>query len=339
VGEESLRLYSILRRLLTKRFLRHSACAFGALIGVLGATVALLPGFRLTVRTSVVVFGLSIVGACVYSWRKCRSRQFSPNGLIFPEPSPGPVLTIDRCQDASMVVLANRLAAHVYPNVEPLPIERYKQWLLINPNIFVCLKDIRGHFQGYFDIYALSDSFFDCFEQGLVGEQEIRHTHILAPDKAYSCRRLYLAGMAVANCETMAGKRNACCLIWGLLRYLQCFHQSSGERLLYASAVTREGERLLQRFQFTLKLPAEARCDPHPLYVRSVSSASIESILRVLPDWTTVCQIEWLSLEGGKRRSKSQSRKPPHASEKSAPVRPGRAKARSSRQELTEDSG
>jgi hypothetical protein len=194
-----------------------------------------------------------------------------------------------------MVSAVNHLAARVYRDVEPLPIERYEQWLLVNPSILVCLKDSWGYFQGYFDVYPLTDSFFDLFEEGLVGEQEIRHVHILPPEKMRLCRRIYLAGLAVENSETMAGKWHASCLIWGLLRYLEFFYGLSEDRLLFASGVTLEGTKLLERFHFRQVLAPEVRCDPYPLFVSSLTGTSIQLAIHSFPDWTPICQLGWVT--------------------------------------------
>lgn len=61
-----------------------------------------------------------------------------------------------------------------------------------------------------------------------------------------------------------------------------------------AEAVTREGERLLRRFRFTLVAGPKGRKDPFSLYSVTFTSDISETALSDLPDWSKRVRLDWL---------------------------------------------
>jgi hypothetical protein len=191
------------------------------------------------------------------------------------------------------IIAVHELTRIVYPGVAPLPVERYEQWLLINPNIFVCLFGHDRRVLGYFDVFPLRGDFMNLLVEGRVGERDIRREHILRPRQASSASDLYLGGIAVAEPTAHAGKRNATMLLWALLNYMETFYTGNGSRSLYAEAATPEGEGLLQKFRFELVGSAKGRKDPHPLYRARLNSDHLDLARRVIPDFSNAVVTGW----------------------------------------------
>lgn len=200
---------------------------------------------------------------------------------------------------------ANGIANRHYGN-ENVTFDHYEQWRLKNPNILACLTSPSGEALGYFDVLPLRSTFIDAFLCGQVTEREVTHEDLLGVQHAPRCRKLYLAGFAVADPDQYVGKRGASMMVWGLMKYLQHYYPTHIERKLFALAATKDGEQLLTRFGFRISCPETQRRDNHRLYVMTLNESTISAVLQSIPDWSTVCCLAWTnSIEKKSRMTSS----------------------------------
>lgn len=190
-----------------------------------------------------------------------------------------------RCPcNPSLAKAANEWTKQCYGD-DALDFKIYEQWLKKNKYILVCLTGPSGEIQGYFDLLPLKRNFMKEFSDGKKTEKDIRCDDILDYRKArdYQELNLYLAGLAVKNPEGYYGKRNACILIWGIIKYIEFFYpqkhrqtkrtkQQTKTTKLFALAASREGKELLERFEFQLISQGAKRRDNHDLYVLNIST-------------------------------------------------------------------
>jgi hypothetical protein len=281
------------------QFAKYWVQSFAVVVGV-AAAIETVVGTKITfVTAAVTVLGCGFLCA-VAAWRGTRHVHL-PVDDIMPRSSEHHVVL--HCPCARPIVRdANKLAAECYGS-ETIPPERYEQFRVKNPNILVCLTTDKGKLLGYFDAYPLEPTFASAFRSGKVSEQDLTHDDILSPEEAVSCTTLYIAGVAVCNPETYAGRRHASMLIWGLLKYLERFYLNTRERQLLSLGSTEAGENLLQRLNFSVCSSAADRRDKHSLYQSLASAESIREILSSLPDWTGLCQAAWIEAKTSRVRT------------------------------------
>ncbi len=207
----------------SKRFVLTALAMFAASIGVLSGIVQILPTIEISARLSVGIIALAILFAVVYAWFTAKPIQLPADDVLPEDCLPGERFVATCVHDRRAVQLVNDLAAAVYPGVRPLPLDRYEQWLMINPHLLTCLFDPRGRVVGYFDVFPLRQDFMQMLVEGVCGEQDIRREHIMTPQHAAAAGRIYLGGIAVAGHERPEGRRHASMLVWALARYLQYF--------------------------------------------------------------------------------------------------------------------
>lgn len=284
-----------LRRLqsaLGRRFALTWVAAFVTTVGAAAALIQLLPEVTIGYWLSGVLLGTPLVGAAVYAWRRSAPSQMSITEILANEEAePGAVL-VACTTERSHILEVNSLARCVYPDVKPLPPERYEQWVAVNPNILVCLFDRTRRIAGYFDVFPLAPSFMDMFVQGHCGEHDIRREHILRPKAARSVRRLYLGGIAVADRCPNTRPWHAVRLLWALREYVEYFYAPLQGKELYAEAVTKEGEALLRKFGFVQQSPDRDRRDPFALYVATLDDG-LKRAQCLLPNWSEQVQLGW----------------------------------------------
>jgi hypothetical protein len=267
---------------------------WGTFVAVLGLVSAVLTiaGKHLSVTSGI----LSIAGALLVSAVVNRGKRkqeplsaeqvlgidielFAPSRLTCP------------C-DLKLADEAKRLAQSCYPADNSISPERFEQLRLKNPLILACLTGSAGQFLGYFDVVPLKEDFARLFLRGSVGEMQITHQDVLAEDEMHLCRYLFISGLAVCSPKTHPGGRHASILIWGLLKYLDQFY-GRAMPLTFALAGTDAGNDLLRRFGLMVECEAEARSDKCKLYSLRISHEEIAKRLDCLPDWSSLCSIDW----------------------------------------------
>jgi len=280
-------------RLRSRRFLIHWVGMFAGIVGVTAAIVTLVPQFRLSFIASASLIILAIAISSVYAWCVARPLQLRADDVLPEGYSAGRCLIAGCVQDREPARQVNELAAEVYPGVTPLPLDRYEQWMVVNPYLLTCLFGPDGRVVGYFDVFPLRSDFMNLLVEGLCGEQDIRREHILSPQEAASVTRIYLAGVAVADRDTQHGRNHASMLVWVLMKYLQRYYPAPPVRELFAAAVTDEGEKLLRRFHFTFVAGSRGRKDPYPLYSATLTPETLQAMLDSMPDWSTRVRLDW----------------------------------------------
>jgi len=285
---------------------------FLALLGVPSAVLTIL-GKHLSEKLSSWL----VLAALALSWILNRRRWRQPHLLV------NDILPVDfdtfrrkviQCPGVSHLShQVGVLAQRVYGDASITP-EHYKPLLEHNKYILACLAGPDGDFLGYFDVIPLRESFAEVFLLGQVSERDLTKDNILSPGDMRSCRSLYLSGLAAVAPNTPAGMKNACILTWALLKYLDIFY-GAARPLVLASAVTKQGEKLLQKFKLHLDCEGTHRRDKHPMYTMRLSHDEIAKRLACLPDYTSLCALDWVPDDSSNVIAMPRRHKPtlPHA--------------------------
>lgn len=266
---------------------------WGTFVAVLALPSALLTilgmHFSIGLTSCLILFALSLsVIINRHSWVK---RHLPVEDIV-----PDDIERIGRLRlrcpcDLKLADEAKRLAQYWYPT-ETITPDRFEQLRVKNPYILTCLTGARGELLGYFDVIPLKESFAIHFLRGTVTESEITHEDVFAAHEMSSCRHLFISGLAVWNPDTYLDRRNANVLVWGLLKYLDHFY-SLTTPLVFASAATKEGEDLLQKFGLEIGCAATGRVDKRNLYTILLNQEVIAKRLACLPDWAILCSLDW----------------------------------------------
>jgi hypothetical protein len=254
--------------------------------------VAFVPGISLTLPLSSGILVACGLTSGAFAWQRTRVRQFPIDELT----SAGSRIhcSLQCPAERRLAEQASALAHRSYGNIEGIPAERYESFLVKNPNILACLENSEGMLVGYFDVIPLRNDFMDAFVRGSLTELDIRHEHVLAPQHARRCKRLYLAGIALRDPHTFAARRHLRHLLWGLAKYLEHFYEAPSARQVFTLGGTPEGRHLLHRFNFNLVQEASARRDSQSLYVASLSDPqTIRDIDADIGNWAQACQLSW----------------------------------------------
>lgn len=278
---------------LSKRFALQWGVGFAVLVGAVGGVAALFPSWRWSMFVSFCLVAGAAVFSGFYAWHVTRPAQLPDDDILPHDATSAPCATIETSVERTAVLQVNQIAQLVYPGIRPIPVDRYEQWMMINPNILVCLFDGNGRVVGYFDVFPLRSDFMRMLIEGRCGEQDIRREHILSPKEAATAKQLYLAGIAITERATAQGRRYASMLVWGLVNYLEHFYRLPLGREIFAEAVTPEGERLLRKFHFEVASEARGRRDPFPLFRRPLTPGVLELARKSIPDWSRVVRLSW----------------------------------------------
>jgi hypothetical protein len=277
------------RSFLTTRFFLSWGIVFVTLIGLASGLAQFFPQVKFTVASSGLL--VLVVAAIGLGYALVTAKPVHIPPVLLPE-EPA-TFSIECCTDRSVLLAVNKLAGHSYAGVRPLPPDRYEQWLMTNETILISLFNEGRELLGYFDVFPLQTDFLNLFIAGSCGEHDIRREHILSREQARFTKRLYLAGFAVRKPHTPEGGRCALMLFWGLLKYLQYFYCSSGEKELYAEGATSDGEDILKKYKFRLVGSASGRRDPHSLYAATITNETINHLLATRRDYSNICQLDW----------------------------------------------
>ena len=282
------------RRIATsKQFFLIWAGVFAALIGLVSGFFEIFSDMKPSLGKALMLVIVSCVVSGLYALTTTSLVHFPVDDVVPQIIHSQPYMSLEITTNRDLLAQTNQLAAGSYPGVEPLPAERYEQWLMINPTILVCLIDSNRRVVGYFDVFPLEESFFNLFIAGTCTELDIRREHILTPEQAKVAKRIYFGGIAVQDPKSVRGKRYASMLVWGALKYLQHYYCVPCETELYAEAVSKEGEELLRRFGFRLITPANQRRDKSAIFAIALTDETIRKGIASLPDWSGSCNLVW----------------------------------------------
>jgi hypothetical protein len=287
------------------------AGTFIAVLAVPSAILTLLGAHFSMGLTTGLVAGATIISLGV-NWSRLRVPHLPVDDILPIAIDRRPKRRLHCPCELSMVTQVGQIARRFYGS-STIDVERYEQLRLKNPFILVCLTAGDGLLNGYFDIIPLRPAFGEMFLRGRTTERDITHEDVLGVDELGTCSHLYLSGLAVANPETHGGKESASILVWGMLRYIQYFYESV-QPIAFASAVTREGEDLLQRFGLSLASSASERVDRHSMYSIALTRDVIARRTECIPDYSHLCQIDWEpanSIPGHRWRASSRRGRTP----------------------------
>jgi len=282
-----------IRRRISKQFLVAWVLASVGVAGAVGGIASLVPGVTWPLAVSVTVLVGCGIGSGIWAWRTTRPMHLRTE---FVEPmsfSADTAFSIEYAADRGTLSRVQDLAAESYGDVPSMPLERYEQFLMVNNKILCTLLDINRQVLGYFDVFPLQSVFANAMMEGLASEHDLRREHLLAEAEAAKAEVLYLGGIAVRDPATGLGGKRASFIIWGLLQYLSAHYGFVRDRTLLACAATREGEQLLQRFQFQLVRPARLTRDGSHLYSVNLKGPAIDVAIANMPDWSHCCRLSW----------------------------------------------
>jgi hypothetical protein len=299
------RLVALIRE---KEFVLGLAATFAAILGVASAILS-ITGIQFQIGIALFVIAVAMVVAILFHFRGLASPQVAVDDVLFSD-NLDSLLTHLHCPcDLSLSNEAKGLARQCYAASVTIGPDLYEQLRAKNPYILACLTDRRGKFLGYFDAIPIRESFGETFLRGAVTEMQITHEDVLPPDKMHHCKYLFIAGLAVHNPNTYAGRRHANILVWALLKYLAHFY-GSAKPLSFAVAATKEGDHLLHRFGVNLQAEAANRVDGYRLYSLMLTREEIAKRLAYLPDWQLLCLLDWAKTSKSSKQRGSQLRPP-----------------------------
>jgi len=282
------RVIALIRR---KEYLFGLAATFAAFLGVVSALLS-ITGMQPRAGIALAIIVIALAGAVLLHYRRLVIPQVAVDDVLSSD-NVEAQLTYLRCPcDLRLSNEAKALARHCYATSVTIGPDLYEQLRVKNPYILACLTNLRGEFLGYFDAIPLRDAFAEMFLKGAITESNITHEDVLSPDEMHRCNYLFIAGLAVNNPNTHAGRRNANVLVWALLKYLSHFYGAT-RPLCFAVAATKEGGYLMQRFGIALRSEAAQRVDKYNLYSLALTREEINKRLDYLPDWQLLCQLDW----------------------------------------------
>jgi hypothetical protein len=290
-----------------RQFYIRLGATFAAITGIASAILGIV-GWQLgLIEALLLAFGVLLVSG-IANFRLLIAPQVVVDDILAQDIDDSRPTRIHCPVDLKLASKAISLARDCFAASVSIEPSAYEQLRVKNPYILGCLTDHDGEFLGYFDAIPIREEFARPFLQGFVTEAQITHEDVLAPKELASCRYLFIAGIAVCDPETHAGRRNASILVWALLKYLERFYRSA-KPLAFAVAATKSGDDLLRRFKLPLQGDAASRADKYKLYSIQITSEEIARRLACLPDWSKLCVLDWQP-ESRAHKSGKKTRRP-----------------------------
>jgi hypothetical protein len=277
-------------------------------IAILGAISALfgIVDIHLGTTGTCLLAALILLSSGVFHLWRLEIPQIAVDDIIAPDDDNHAPLNLHCPCDRGLALEATKLAEDCYSGGITIEPQIYEQLRVKNPLILSCLTDQRGRFVGYFDVIPLDEPFARSLIQGQITELQMSHEDVLTPQQMKSCKYLFIAGIAVHEPDTYAGRRHASILVWALLQYMKRYYRSSNA-LVFALAATREGDELLQRFKLRPAAGDKFRTDHSKLYTIDISEGGIAQRLACVPNWDQLCNLPWI--ENRNRQGKARARR------------------------------
>jgi hypothetical protein len=163
-----------------------------------------------------------------------------------------------------------------------------EKWRRKNPEAFVKIENEHGQLCSCFSFIAMTDSCFDEFIKGRIKDAQFEEDDILSPDETRRSNRLYVAGVIVSEAGTFVGHKRASMMSCAMLKYYKSYFGLKRKRTVYALAVSKEGEKLLQAMDFR-RTGSGKRADECDLYAAEIDSSAWNSMMAKVPDWSRGC--------------------------------------------------
>jgi len=142
----------------------------------------------------------------------------------------------------------------------------FRAWQHKNNSVFTVIRTGK-EVAGYYALLPLKSKALQGIINGTLREKEIKPTDILGKEQERQIQELYLYSVAMDNRYSKA--------TWLLIRHLEQYLETLVTKgcltVVYAVAVTSEGEKLLKKLGFKNIKDANQRPDRHPLYSRNLS--------------------------------------------------------------------
>jgi uncharacterized membrane protein len=207
-------------------------------------------------------------------------------------PPPAPPQSYACCHvNRDQITAANQIAKQAFRHGS-LDIERIMAWHGKNPFIHVILKNPHGEVCGYFEVLPLKKDFMASFINGKVEENQITSEEILSTSHARKTARLYISGVAVKDRNSSEGKNNGAALLWAGINFLERYYGDSKVKQIYALAWTKEGKKLLEKFDFEIASHAASRSDGVHFYVSEFSIKKLRDMKEAFPNSRELCNID-----------------------------------------------
>ncbi|MHA2367017.1 MAG: hypothetical protein ACXAC7_23895 [Candidatus Hodarchaeales archaeon] len=169
--------------------------------------------------------------------------------------------------------------------------EKAEGWRQKSPNSFIHILNKKGKLCASFGIIIVENSFFSQFIKGRLTDNELEPDDILNDESIKKSNNLYISGVVVKNPDTAIGKRRAVVMVWAMLKYLQHLYGLRKERNIYALAVSKSSENLLNKSGFKVISEASERKDKLNLYHLKFCRDSFNNILTRIGNCSSFCQL------------------------------------------------
>jgi hypothetical protein len=276
-----------------REFLLRFGATVVAILGVVSAALG-IADVHFNAGGLLVLVGATFAISFFFNAKFLISPQLIVGDLILSEVHDDFFVTVHCPCDRKLADEAKRLAGQCFATTFTIAPEIYEQLRVKNPYILACMTDGRGTFLGYFDVIPVKEAFAAPLIKGTITEASITHEDVLAPDEMGACEYLFLAGFAVRNPDTYAGKLNANVMAWASVKYLERFY-GSGRPFAFAVAATKAGDQFLRKFRLNLEASGVERLDKNNLY--SIVMTRKEILLRLswMLDWSGLCRLDWIA--------------------------------------------
>lgn len=257
-------------------------------LAVTGILVTITVGIGITTsvwaisKLTLVCLALSLVGSYLRGRMK-----YLPDSLVDDMSSDSPY-SATFCS-APILREACEMTKPYYKH-EYVSADIAEQWRIKNPKAFVQITNSEGELCACFGILSLKDGFMGQFIDGKVSDTQLGENNICSFKDSRKSKHLYISGVVVRDAWTYNGSKRARVMTWAILKYLEKLYGLRRKRSLYAIAVTKEAERLMNNLDFKLLGRARRRVDKCNMYKYQLSKASWEKLMKRVGDYSPMCK-------------------------------------------------
>ncbi len=260
-----------------KAIFKNWAQVFIATIGFVASLVLFLPGLQLETASSkiaalAICFLLSAVVITIMKPIRQAVENLLLNEILFSEDYSAKILFPYK----EKYLKPLNTIANTYYGKSSANEQYIKTWYEKNSYSLVTLADRYGVIIGYYDMLPLVENFALDFIDGKVSEKDIRASHILCPQNMRDAQYIYFAGVAIKNQHTQQSKIFAGYLLYSAFLYLKKFYDLESDKVIFATAATDSGKRLLIHLDFKLENSKLNRKDKLDLYAKTINTSNID---------------------------------------------------------------
>jgi hypothetical protein len=168
--------------------------------------------------------------------------------------------------DESIALEANKIVRHELDK-RCISYEDYKKWRRLNPMVFTAITDSENQLIGFFDVFPLTEEAAHHLISGKSDEHHLSIKAILPHSENNDAKYIYIASLML-NPRQQAFSRIVAkeVLLLKLAEFLLVNFPPNEERVIFAYAHTKFGDRLLKNTEFrNTALPKDSK-QGDPLY-------------------------------------------------------------------------